>query len=593
MNAWTLWSQPWDWARPWAFTLLLAPLLLALWRLRQARRQRAQALAYADAELLPYATRLTPAATTRRALVFDALLWLLLACAAAGPRQAEFTDATGAAGGHRVAVMVLLDAGAQAAQLGDGAISALEQSRLLLAALWPRLQGERLGLIAYGAPRPGAPLQTAQLLPPTRDAAIFRHFAALAQPALFSADGPGGSLEQVIALARERLAQQAEGEPGALLLLAAGDAVLSPDLDAQALGKRLRAAHLPVFVLALPGLDSAQAQALRTLAAASGGAMAAAQTGQTDGVWTRLYDHGIARIPVAGQSSAQHTQWRELFMLFLAPALVLMLWRAAPRRQPRAKAAALLALALLAALQLPQPAHAEDATPQQAWAAWQAGDMARAQALYAALPGFDARIGEGDAAYRRGQFQQAAHAFHRALLRADTPAQRFTAFYNLGNALMHLPGKTLEAVQAYDAALRLRPDDANALRNARLARRQYEIDHPEAALVGIAKRAPAIHHSRFGQQTSDTPSQLRHKPPPQASAPLQAGTPLAARGGLAQAAQAPLQAAAAWQPPVLDWAAADKRVQLLQDATQALWQQRADIDTRAARDAASATGVRR
>ncbi|MGC9186008.1 MAG: hypothetical protein ACP5GC_11240, partial [Thiomonas sp.] len=133
---------------------------------------------------------------------------------------------------------------------------------------------------------------------------------------------------------------------------------------------------------------------------------------------------------------------------------------------------------------------------------------------------------------------------------------------------------------------------ANALRNARLARRQYEIDHPEAALAGIAKRAPAIHHSRFGQQTSDTPSQLRHKPPPQASAPLQADTPLAARGGLAQTARVPLQTAAAWQPPALDWAAADKRVQLLQDATQALWQQRADIDTRAARDAAPATGAR-
>ena len=596
MSLWTaLWTQPWDWAHPWAFALLLAPLLLALWRRGQARRQRAQARAYADADLLPYATRLTSPATTRRALAFDLLLWLLLACAAAGPRQPVATNAADAASGHRVAVMVLLDAGAQTAQTQPGdPISALEQSRLLLAALWPRLRGERLGLIAYGMQRQGAPLEAAQLLPPTEDPAIFHHFAALAQPDLFEAQGTGTSLAGMIELARQRLAQQAGGEAGALLLMAGADTPIPPDLDAQALGASLRAAQLPLNVLALPGLDAAQTAALHALARSSGGAMTTAQAGQAaGGVWNSLYDHGIARISVAQAHGAQlHPQWRELFALFLIPALLLLLGHEWPQRGPRAKGIALLGLAVLAALHAPQAAHAADATPQQAWAAWHAKDDARAQALYAALPGFDARIGEGDAAYRRGQYQQAAQAFHRALLLANTPAQRFTAFYNLGNASMHLPGKTLEAVQAYDAALRIRPLDANARRNARLAQRQYEILHPPDALVGIAKRAPAIHHSRFGQQTSDTPSQLRNKPPPHASAPLEQAAQLTAPGQLNENIKAPLQTAAAWQPPRLDWAAADKRVQLLQDGTQALWQQRADIDTRAARDAANQAGAR-
>lgn len=590
MTLWTtLWTQPWVWARPWAFALLLVPLLLALWRLAQARQQRAQALAYADADLLPYATRQTPPAATRRALGFDLLLWLLLACAAAGPRQSVPTNAAGAASGHRMAVMVLLDAGAQAAQVPpDAPISALEQGRLLLAALWPRLQGERLGLIAYGVARSGAPTGAAQLLPPTDDPAIFEHFARLAQPDVFAADGAGSALPGLLDLARQRLDQQAGGEAQALLLLAAADTPIPPDLDAQALGRSLRAARLPLYVLALPGLDATQAAALREVARGSGGDMATVQPGQAAGrVWNGLYARGIARIPVVQTTPQPGTQWRELFALFLIPALLLMLWHGWPQRRPRANGVALLGLAVLMALHAPQAAHAASPTPQQAWAAWQAGDDARAQALYAALPGFDARIGEGDAAYRRGHDQQAALAFHRALLLADTPAQRFTAFYNLGNASMHLPGKTLEAVQAYDAALRIRPQDANARRNARLAQRQYEIDHPPDYLVGIAKRAPAIHHSRFGQQASATPSQLRHKPPPQASAPLEQTAQLAAQGKLAEGKAAPTQAAAAWQPPRLDWASVDKRAQLLRDATPALWQQRADIDTRAARDAAS------
>lgn len=584
MSDWLPWLPPWNWARPWAFALLLVPIALALWRRVKARRQRALALAYADADLLRYAARMMPAAARWRALAFDAMLWLLLACAAGGPRQAIEVDAAGMPGADRASLMVLLDAGARAAQPQAGP-SALEQGRLLIDALWPRLHGARLGLIAFGAPREDAPRQLVQLLPPTDDAAMFRHFAALAQPALFGGEGPGASLAALLQLAQQRLGEQGEGARRALLLLAAGDTPPLAAPQALTLGQALRAAQQPLFVLALPGLDADRAKALRVLAEASGGAMRTAPPGQTGrSVWGGI-DARLAQLAAASPRRGPQTQWRELFGLFLVPALLLMLARSTLVCAPRA-AASMLVLALLGALASPQPAHAAQATPQAAWAAWQAGDFTRAQALYAALPGFDARIGEGDAAYRRGADQQAAQAFERALLLADTPAQRFVAFYNLGNALMHLPGKTREAVQAYDAALRIRPHDARALRNARLARRQDEIEHPSQALTGIAKRAPAIHHSRFGQQTSDTPSQLRRKPPPEGSAPLQAEATLPAQGRLAQSAQ-PQGAASAWQPPALDWDAAQKRAQLLQDATSLLWQRRAEIDTRAARDTAA------
>lgn len=596
MTGWSaLWSQPWFWSRPWGFGLLAMPVVLALLRLARAQQQRAQALAYADAPLLPFATRQPGRRAARGAVVFDLVLWTLLACAAAGPRQPLPTTADGAPTGHRMAVMVLLDTGAQAAQ-ASGSISPLEQARLLLAGLWPRLQGERLGLMAYGSPPNSARISLVQLLPPTHDAAIFGHFARLARQSLFTTDQTTTTLTGLFDLARRRLAQQdVAGEAAALLLVAGADVPITAGSDPRALGRQMRASRLPVFVLALPGIDTAQTMALRTLADSSGGVYAAVSPGQTSAaVWTDLYDRGIARIPVAQTNLPQQIlQWRELFELFLLPALLLMLWRDGPLRarhqRPSGNLLLLMMLGMLATTVAPPAARAAMATPQQAWTAWQAKDYVRAQALYAALPGWNARMGEGAAAYRRGEFQRAAQAWQRALLDADTAQQRFAAFYNLGNASMHLPGKTLEAVQAYDAALRIRPHDAAALRNARLAQRQYEIHHPPGYLVGIAKRGPAVAHGRFGQQSSDTPSQMRHKPPPLAAAPLHQAEVLAAQGKLGTLA-APTSTVTAWQPPMLDWASADKRTQLLRDATQTLWQARTDIDSRAARDAAAQEG---
>ncbi|WP_031403881.1 hypothetical protein [Thiomonas sp. FB-Cd] len=572
------------------------PVVLALLRLARAQQQRAQALAYADAPLLPFATRQPGRRAARGAVVFDLVLWTLLACAAAGPRQPLPTTADGAPTGHRMAVMVLLDTGAQAAQ-ASGSISPLEQARLLLAGLWPRLQGERLGLMAYGSPPNSARISLVQLLPPTHDAAIFGHFARLARQSLLTTDQATTALSGLFDLARRRLAQQdVAGEAAALLLVAGADVPITAGSDPRALGRQMRAARLPVFVLALPGLDTAQAIALRTLADSSGGVYAAVPPGQTSiAVWTDLYDRGIARIPVAQTNLPQQIlQWRELFELFLLPALLLMLWRDGPLRarhqRPSGNLLLLMMFGMLAtAVVAPPAARAAMASPQQAWTAWQAKDYARAQAIYAALPGWNARMGEGAAAYRSGEFQRAAQAWQRALLDADTAQQRFAAFYNLGNASMHLPGTTLEAVQAYDAALRIRPHDSAALRNARLAQRQYETHHPPGYLVGIAKRGPAVAQGRFGRQSSDTPSQMRHKPPPLAAAPLHQAEVLAAQGKLGTLA-APTNIAKAWQPPMLDWASADKRTQLLRDATQALWQARADIDSRAARDAAAQEG---
>lgn len=581
-----LWTQPWFWARPWGWALLAVPLLLAALRWRRARASRAVALAYADAALLPFATRLASARARWRLLAWDVLIWALLAAAAAGPRQ-PLQDASGQGDGlHHVAVMVLMDASAQAeAPASAASLTGLEQQRLLLRALWPQLRGERLGLLAYGAARPGGFMGAVQLLPPTRDPALFAHAAQQARPALFAALQSGVVLPDVLRLAQQRLRDQAEGAPQALLLLAGPGTTVPADFDADTTGAALRRAGLPLFVLALPGLQADAAALLRRTAAASGGRTAAVQPGQTGpSAWAMLYAAGLARIPSPSNLPQTISAWRALDALFLLPALVLLLWRERPRRLRSAPA---LFVVLLLALPQPQPAQAAQPAPDarasvQAWQAWQHGDWQRAYDGYILLPGYAARMGEGAAAYRLQQFQSASQAFERALLLADTAPQRFAALYNLGNASLHLPGGSLKAVQAFDAALRLRPGDPNALRNARLAQRIYAINHPEAAFTGIAKRGPPSTVSHFGKQKSDTPSQLRHKPPPRASAPLpQQATPLGT-GQLAPRTVTGASAAAPWQPPALDWAAADKRLQLLHAGDGALLAARVELDTRAA-----------
>lgn len=577
---------PWHWSHPWAFLLLAVPL--ALWGVRtwSARALRRRALAYADPGLLAYATQGLPPAGRIGAAVLDLVFWALLCCALAGPRIAAPGSAAGA---HRVAVMVLLDAGAQADVAIAAAPTPLEQSRLLLRTLWPRLHGERLGLIAYGSgdAAEGPPASVVQLLPPTDDAALFRHFAAQSGPGLFSTRTTP-SLPEVLALARDRLARQADGESGALLLFAGADAIWPAQTDAVQFGTALRARALPLFVVALPGLDAGTAEALGAAARASGGrAVRAGVDASPDDIWPRLYGAGLAQVRAATSAPDAATVWRELFPLFLWPALLLGLGRMIAPTLGRRHAAALSAIAVLAVAPalLPPPARAATGTAAEAaaWRAWTAEDYARASALYRTVPGWNGAMGAGASAYRLGAFAQAAAEFRRAMLTADTPDQRFAALYNLGDAVMHLPDGSEEAAQAFAAALRIRPHDAAALRNLRLARRQAEVDHPPAATSGIAKRAPASHHDHFGEQRSDTPSQVIKRPRPPASTPVQAAQTLTATGSLAPlAAASPGAGMQPWQPPVLNWAAATKRMALLDDATTALWRARAAADTRAA-----------
>lgn len=146
----------------------------------------------------------------------------------------------------------------------------------------------------------------------------------------------------------------------------------------------------------------------------------------------------------------QRSQWQEdgYWLLWLALPLLLLIWRRG--------ALALFALALLPTL--PQPAQA------LSWGElWQREDQ-RAPALIEQDPKQAAKQLQtpewrGTALYRGGEFEAAGERF------AEVPGA--DGAYNRGNALTQA-GKLESAISAYDQALSLQPQHADALANRAL-----------------------------------------------------------------------------------------------------------------------------
>lgn len=455
-----------EWRDPWWLPVALQPLLVAaLLRLRRNRL-----LHYADAHLLPWAVSshaAAPASRARRA--GNAVLWLLIACALAGPRLPLPGDNEG--GGerrlalprHDIDLTIVLDVSpsmrAQDGNQGAGP-DRLNRAKLKLLDLRQRLRGERLGLIAFSG-------EAGVLMPPTRDTALLEHYLSLAQPELFEEAGT-----QLASALRLALAQRAADRSQAVLLVTDGEAsALSGESGHAALAaaRELKAAKIPLHVLALGSAQGATiplpdggvaeesgAPVISRLDAAGFGALAAstggrfAQISGDDGDLASLYERGILTLPAATPRKDGTRAWRELYPWLLAPALLLWLLLNANKR---GAAAAALALAAAGA----------NAAGPEAYQSYRKQDYLLAQQLYAQQDGWAARMGEGASAYRRKDYGYAVKQFTEALLLARTPSQRADALFNLGNS-HYLAGNKRAAMDALQGVLRYR-EDARARAN--------------------------------------------------------------------------------------------------------------------------------
>jgi Ca-activated chloride channel homolog len=568
------------WSHPWGWLLALEPALMgALGRLRSSKAER-----YADPQLLPWAVWQGKAPAGRGRQAASLLAWILLACAAAGPRQA--LDARGLPGApgpavHGMDVMVVLDLDVER-HSHSGQADPLERARLQLLDLLPQLRGERLGLVVYGH---GAGL----LMPLNRDYHAFRYYLGLAQPSLFK--GADTDLAGALALARKTLQDRGSPSKAVLLLTPGHPAELSGAAGTAlpATVAALRSAHIPLYVLDTARTATPSAAVLARDAALTDGTLV---RGDGQDVWKALYRDGIRTLPGTAVPTSAAGAWKPLFGWFLAPALAL-LWVLQLPTGMRFRRAGMIPLCvmLLAGIATPRPAAAADATARQAYAAYQSHKFALAQAIYAQLPGYSARMGEGASAYRLKAYPYAIRQFTAALLCASTDDQRADALFDLGNSA-YLAGHYRAAADAYLGVLRYRKDQ-RARANLALAASQL------GGLVSTGKYTLgilALRGQNHGHKPGDGSGAGGASAPGKAHKPLPLTAPHPKEGDYARAR--PGSAAGKRRASPYDegadavqfYRAALKKLELVHDRAERLQKALLGLDSREARDGSGGAG---
>ena len=200
-----------------------------------------------------------------------------------------------------------------------------------------------------------------------------------------------------------------------------------------------------------------------------------------------LYEQGLAPLPKSESQARLVKRYFERYHWPLALAIGLLvaeIFLRERRRLPKPASVAATATLLLCLLS----AGTAQASVSSAQRAYQAGKFEEARKQYDALlkkKADDPRLhfNAGAAAYRDGQFAEAAERFEKATTARDLKLQQ-SAFYNRGNTLYQLgeraeePDKKREAweqsLEDFEATLKLNAQDADAKNNLEFVKRKLE-----------------------------------------------------------------------------------------------------------------------
>lgn len=482
-----------EWSHPWWALLALHPLLMAL--LLTLRRN--QVLHYADAHLQAWAMRGGEGRhQSRWKVVLSMIAWLLLACAAAGPRLplVAVDDAKPESQRHEMDIMVLLDV-SPSMQARDISPQRLQRAKLELLDLLARLQGERLGLIVFSG-------SAGLIMPLSRDYNALRYYLNIADPGLF--DTPGTAIGNALELAIRNLPQKSFSSRAILLLTDAEAGALSGPAGAAVweAADKLRAADIKLYILGVgtavgstipqdngsllvnEGVDvnsSLDKDGFSELAGKTGGKFVQVEDGEGD--WRSLYDSGLLTL-AGGKPSTENVQsWQEMYALFLLPSLLLFTWLTIPFSLKKFKP--LVVAMLVGVLLATSDVHEVFAAEADAYAAYRNKSYTQAQTLYGEQAGYAGRMGEGAAAYRRKDYQYAIKQYSNALLEARNDRQREQALFNLGNSYFMATGYRA-AADAFMGVLHFAPGNNDARANLALTAGIL------AQISKVGKKSPGI-----------------------------------------------------------------------------------------------------
>lgn len=419
-----------------AWLLALAPLALLLAKLARRQRDAGGWPAIVAPHLLQHVTIAGSPGGRHLALGLAAIGLIAAVIALAGPALPGKAELAYRSGATRAFVVDLSPAMA-AGEDGDRRI---ERVRLKLLDLLHAAPPGQTALIAYAE-------EPYLITPPTTDAATLALLVPELAPEIVPL--PGNRPERALRMAKDVLARG--GAQGGDVVWITANRELSADVAAAAVELAERKVRLSVLDAGdRPALArAAPAATLQSAAEAAGGIYLALRADNED---VRMLaaardDGGIA------VAATRHAARPREIGVWLLP-LLLLLAALAFRR------GVLFALAVPLLL-VPPVAEAADfanlwlSRDHQAARLLAAGEASRAAALFG-----DPRW-QAVANYRAGRYEQAA-----ALL---APFDDADSHYNRGNALARLD-RLDEALAAFEAALRLRPDDADFRHNRDLVR---------------------------------------------------------------------------------------------------------------------------
>jgi Ca-activated chloride channel family protein len=410
--------------RPWWLLALAAlPLLAWWWRRRQRRNSVWQQLV--DPHLLPYLLEAHGGRRSALGAWMAASAYVLAVVALAGPAWRQSGQPLWQS---HAPLVVALDL-SSATLASDLPPSRLAQARAKLSTLLRERRGGQVGLVAFAG-------DAFTVAPLTDDVANVALFLDSLQPDVMPRDGQRAA--QAVAWSSELL-RRTGAKRGDILLITdhADAAAVSAAADAAAAGYRVSALGLgseagAVYRRGDGGIAKARLDpaSLRRLADSGGGRYRALASGNSDVDALGLLDPGRAEATGKGTSALA---WRDEGYWLLLPLMLLMLFAF------RRSSGALLVVVALCSAWPVGGAHAADL--------WRRPDQ-RAHA----------RLEEGNAAYRRGDFRTAEQEY--------AGVDNATAHYNRGNALAQA-GRYPQAIEAYDRALKQQPGMADAIANRR------------------------------------------------------------------------------------------------------------------------------
>ena len=481
---------------PWLLAAIAAVIVLRLFWRASDRKRRAALEAFVAPQLLGDLTASVSARrrASKRALVLAGVL--LAGLALAGPQYGFTWQETQRRG---IDVLIALDT-SRSMLAQDVAPNRLERAKLAVRDLVDQLGSDRVGLIAFAG---SAFLQC----PLTLDHAAFLESLDALQPGVIPA--PGSDLASALRTAEQALATE-QRNVKLLVLFSDGE-----DLGGGAVEAAKHAAEQGIRVftvgvgsdtgelIPVPGTNGGteflkdpqgeyvksklDAETLRRVAELTGGFYE--PLGRRGEGVAAIYEKALAPLPKEELASRMRRVPLERFQWPLALALLclalepLVRERVARARGTKGASAVVVLLVGLGA------ASAEAASVHEAQRLYAEGKYEQALAEYRAAvgeqPAPQLEFNLGAAAYKAGQFGDAAAAFARALGSEDPKLQE-QSFYNLGNAQFRLgeasreskPQQTMQAwqqaIDAYEAALEVDPQDEDARYNRDYVKRALE-----------------------------------------------------------------------------------------------------------------------